>query len=91
MNDTMEGKVKRTNREALNAMTNEQFAKFMHHIDCSMCAYYSDMNTVPGYVCAKHHERELAEYSNDYEEASRICIDGIAKWLDQEEAWFMKE
>ena len=84
MNDTMEGKVKRTNREALNAMTNEQLAKFMTHADCLICAYYAD--TESNYVCTKHHER-----MGDPEVASRICIDGLAKWLDQAEAWFMKE
>ncbi len=81
-----EQKSKRTNREALNAMTNEQFAKFMIHPDCSMCAYYSDPDTEPDYVCAKHHER-----MNDPKAAFRICIEGIAKWLGQEEDWWMKE
>lgn len=80
-------KRKRTNREALNAMSNEQLARFMNsNIDCSCCAYYSDPDTEPDYVCAKQRER----YS-DPEAGSRICNEGIAKWLDQEEAWWMKE
>lgn len=81
-----EQKSKRTNREALNAMNNEQLAKFMNHIDCSCCAYYADPDTEPNYVCAKQHER-----MNDPVEAHRICNEGLAKWLDQEEAWFMKD
>lgn len=83
----MEQKSKRTNREALNAMSNEQLAnKFISHIDCSCCAYYSDPDTESDHICSKHHER-----SNDPKTAYRICIDGVAKWLDQEEAWWMKE
>lgn len=78
-------KRKRTNREVINAMNNEQLAKFMNRIDCSMCAYYADPDTEPKYVCAKQHER-----SNDPAAAHLICIDGLAKWLDQEEALFMK-
>ena len=81
-----EQRSKRINRKVINSMTNEQLAKFMNHIDCSCCAYYSDPDTEPDYVCAKQHER----YS-DPEAGSRICVDGLAKWLDQEEAWFMKE
>lgn len=86
MNYTKEENGKRTNREALNAMDNKQLAEFMNHIDCSMCAYYADLDTEPNYVCAKQHER-----MNDPEASSRICIDGLAKWLDQEEVWFMKK
>ena len=86
MSNNKEENGKRTNREALSAMTNEQFAKFMTHIDCSMCAYYADPDTEPNYVCAKHHER-----MNNTEAASRICTDSFAKWLSQDEAWFMKE
>ena len=86
MDHTMEGNVKRTNREALNAMNNEQLAKFMSRIDCAMCAYYADPDTEPDYICAKQHER-----MNDPEVASRICIEGFAKWLGQEEAWWLRE
>lgn len=84
--ENFEQKGNRTNREALNAMNNEQFAKFMNHMDCSCCAYYADPDTEPNYVCAKQHER-----SNDPKAAYRICIDGLAKWLGQEEDWWMKE
>ena len=86
MDHTMERKTKRTNREALNAMDNEQLAKFMNHIDCAMCAYYADPDTEPDYVCAKQHER-----MNDPEAGSRICIEGLAKWLGQDEEWWLRE
>lgn len=91
MDHTTERKVKRTNREAINAMTNDQFAEFMTHIDCAMCAYYSDPDTEPDYVCAKHHERALAIYNDDHESSTRICIEGLTKWLEQDEAWWLRE
>ena len=73
--ENFEQKGKRTNREALNVMSNKQLA------------YDSISDTEPDCcVCSEHHER-----MNGPEAGSRICIEGFTKWLCQEESWWMKE
>lgn len=70
------------NRDIINGLDNKKFVQFISHMDCSCCAYYADSDMEPAYVCAKQHER-----MNDPEAASRICSDGMEKWLDLEDDW----
>ena len=66
--------MKRTNRDALHAMSTEQLAMFINHVDCRNCAYCTE----DGVHCtASGHP------------FPQKCVEGIAKWLDQEESDFL--
>lgn len=65
--------MKRTNRAALHAMPTEQLAMFINHVDCRNCAY----STEDGVYCT------ISDRPTDK------CVEGIAKWLDQEESEFL--
>lgn len=67
--------MKRTNRAALHAMPTEQLAMFINHVDCRNCAYCGE----DGVSCTIPN-RSIS---------SKKCVEGIAKWLDQEESGFL--
>lgn len=63
-----------TNRDVIDKMTNKELGRFLAHIDCANCAYYSEDGP---HVCSKMDEhRETTEIDT--------CAEGHAKWLDQE-------
>lgn len=62
-----------TNREIINGMGNEDLGKFLTHIDCACCAYYSEDGP---HVCSKLSQKRTTDI--------RDCAEGRAKWLDRE-------
>lgn len=61
-----------TNREWLETLTDEEFAKWNFEIGCGMCAHNPEKG-----MCDNLRGIE-ALIDEDY------CIDGIAKWLQME-------
>lgn len=60
-----------TNREWLQTLTDEEFAKWNYEISCGMCAYNPERG-----IC------ESISYLTNFDQ--NHCIDGITKWLKQE-------
>lgn len=60
-----------TNRQWLETLTDEEFAKWNFNMDCGMCAYNPDRG-----VC------ENISYGGNFDE--NRCIDGVTKWLQME-------
>lgn len=58
-----------TNRDVIDKMTNEELGRFLDHIDCANCSYYSDNDDWAPDICTKDTTQ---------------CAEGIAKWLNQE-------
>lgn len=60
-----------TNREWLETLTDEEFAKWNYEIGCGSCAYNPEKG-----ICERISNLSCL-YPNP-------CMDGIAKWLQQE-------
>lgn len=62
-----------TNREVINSMGNAELGRFLSHVDCVCCAYYSEDGP---HVCSKLRAIETTDI--------RDCAKGRAEWLDKE-------
>ena len=62
-----------TNREAINGMGNEELGRFLSHMDCVCCSYYSEDGP---HVCSKISPTGTTDIHD--------CARGRTEWLDQE-------
>ena len=67
---------KRTNRGVLHAMSTEQLAMFINHVDCRNCAYCDESGV--------HCTKSAKDLDNPM-----TCVEGIKLWLDQEPSEFL--
>lgn len=60
-----------TNREWLNTLSDEEFAKWSYEIGCGMCAYNSEKGFCDNLSC-------VVSFKEDR------CINGTTQWLQME-------